>query len=133
VVLALALLVIGGLALFRVFTSESDGGGGPKTSPQNGTTVRVTRSAIRTPKTTATHTLALKVTGPPTRVTVIMPGGTNSVLLDQVLGTGEVRYFDQGPLEVVVANGGAVDIYVHGKRQPDGEPGRRTQYHVNES
>jgi hypothetical protein len=133
VVLALALLVIGGLALFRVFTSESDRDSGPKASPQNGTAVRVTKSATRTPKTTTTHTLALKVTGAPTRVTVIMPGGTNQVLLDQVLGTGEVRYFDQGPLEVVVANGSAVDIYVHGKRQPKGKPGQRTQYHVTES
>jgi hypothetical protein len=133
VALALVLLIIGGLALFGALTSGPEGPerGGPQASPQTGSNVSVTRSAVRTTKPAVQHTLALKVVGAPTRVIVLTGGGGDrEVLLDQVLGTGDIQYFDRAPLDVVVADGGAVDIYVHGKRQRRGTQGERAEYHV---
>ncbi|MGH3392825.1 MAG: hypothetical protein ACRDOO_28490 [Actinomadura sp.] len=127
--LALVLLIVGGLALFGALTSGPERGS-PGASPQTGSNVSVTRSAGKTTQAAVQHTLALKVTGAPTRVIVLTGGGDRQVLLDQVLGTGDIQYFDDAPLDVVVADGGSVDIYVHGKRQRRGTPGERAQYHV---
>jgi hypothetical protein len=128
VALALVLLIIGGLALFGALTSGPKRSS-PETRPQTGSAVGVTKSVSRTPTATTQHSLALRVIGAPTRVTVVTVGNSQ-VLLDQVLGAGDVQYFDHAPLDVVVANGGAVDIYVYGKRQRRGTQGQRAEYHV---
>ena len=133
VALALVLLIVGGIALFGALTSgskHSGSGASPKAGKATGTS-RSTAKISKTSKATTQHTLALKVTGGPTRVYVATSGGNAQVLLDQVLSSGDVQYFDQAPLDVVVVDGSAVDVYIYGQKKPKGKAGQRLQWHVS--
>ncbi|MFI0354531.1 hypothetical protein [Actinomadura sp. 9N407] len=134
VVLALALLVVGGMALVNALTSSSNdpgpagtaastdpGGAEPKASAS------ATPSATRSAQTTGTSgvPLVIRVTGAPTQVYVRVTG-TGDVLQQGVLRTGEGRQYDQAPLAVVANNGGSLDVVIYGKtqeRKPDGVRG----------
>ena len=74
----------------------------------------------------AAPTLQLSVTGARSRVFVRIPGG--DVLLDDTLTRGRHAEFDQNELDVVVYDGGAVQITVNGKRRPMASSGQRVQF-----
>ena len=74
----------------------------------------------------AAPTLQLSVTGDRSRVFVRIPGG--DVLLDDTLSHGRHAEFDQNALDVVIYDGGAVQVTVNGKRRPMASAGQRVQF-----
>jgi hypothetical protein len=139
VVLALALLVVGGMALVNALTSSSNDPGGagsaaPTSDPGGGeprasapTTPRSTRSA----KTTGSSTvpLVIRVTGAPTQVYVRVTD-TGDVLQQGVLTTGEARQYDQAPLAVVANNAGSLEVVIYGEAQARKPAGARGEWFV---
>ncbi|GAA4138972.1 hypothetical protein GCM10022416_24860 [Actinomadura keratinilytica] len=133
VMLALALLVVGGVALVNALNSDSQGGppeaavtadsaGTPGTEEPAPTSSATSRSASATP-------LVIRVVGAPTKVVVTMPE-TGEVLQQGVLNTGEERQYDKAPLQVVAADGGAVEVLIYGRQQPRATAGERKNWFV---
>lgn len=119
---ALALVVVGAVALVNALTSESPGPG-----PATTTTVQPgTEEPADPPETGGTTAPALEITvvGQPTNVFVREPGTGGAVLLRAVLGTGETRRYEQAPLDVVVANSASVQVRIYGTLQRDVDGGR---------
>ena len=133
VVLALVLLVVGGVALVGALTSDAAPTGTLQATPTATKSVAVSRSRRSTNNPAqagaAQHALVINVTGEPTRVYVAL-GGNREVLEDDILNTGDIRQFDQTPLYVVVENGGAVEVTIYGKRQTKLRPGQRGEWRV---
>jgi hypothetical protein len=141
VVLALALLVVGGLALVNALTSSSsdpgqEGGtagtvepGASAASESASPAPQQTRSA-RTAAATPTP-LVLRVVGAPTQVFVRV-SGSGEVLQQGTLNTGEARQYEQAPLDVVAINGAAVEVTIYGEKQPAKAAGTRGEWFVPE-
>jgi hypothetical protein len=138
VVLALALLVVGGMALVNALTSsgasepsavqteeEPAGNTGESEPPAP------QRSETRQPTAQATTPLVIRVTGAPTQVLVRVAGG-GEVLQQGVLNTGETRQYEQAPLTVVAYNGGAVEVRIYGEVQNPKPAGQRGEWFVPE-
>jgi hypothetical protein len=140
VVLALALLVVGGIALVNALTSSGAsepnavqteegpaGSAGESAAPspqQSSPAQSASRSNTRLP-------LLVRVTGAPTQVIVRVAGG-GEVLQQGVLNTGEFRQYQQAPLTVVATNGGAVEVTIYGDRQDPEPAGKRAEWFVPE-
>ncbi|WP_344958811.1 hypothetical protein [Actinomadura miaoliensis] len=131
--LALALLVVGGVALVNALSSDSEGGppetaatagtaGTPGSADPAPTRSSRSRSAASTP-------LVIRVIGAPTKVVVTVPE-TGEVLQQGVLNTGEERQYDKAPLQVVAADGGAVEVLIYGREQPRATAGERKNWFV---
>jgi hypothetical protein len=138
VVLALALLVVGGIALVNALTSS--GASEPSAvqterQPAAGTgesrPPASRRSEERQPDARAATPLIIRVTGAPTQVLVRVAGAGGEVLQQGLLQTGETRQFEQVPLTVVANNGGAVEVRVYGEVQAK-PAGRRGEWFVPE-
>jgi hypothetical protein len=99
----------------RAATGGASGSGNKSKPPASPTTV---------PQ--AAPTLQLNVTGGSSRVFVRIPGG--DVLLDDTLAHGRHAEFDQSALDVVIYDGGAVQVTVNGKQRPIGKSGQRVQF-----
>jgi hypothetical protein len=141
VVLALALFVVGGLALVNALTSSSSDPG--STSPagtqeqQDGADASESASPApqqtRSARTASVEALPLliRVVGTPTQVFVRV-SGSGEVLQTGTLNTGEVRQYEQAPLDVVAINGAAVEVTIYGKKQPPKTAGARGEWFVPE-
>ena len=129
---ALALLVVGGMALVNAVSGEpeqkgpataaspsSDGEGG-KTSPSGD---EKTTPAAEVP-------LVISVTGQPTNVVVRVADTGGKVLTNGQLNTGDTLKYDQAPLQVVATNGGSLKVVIYGEVQPRQSPGRRGEWLV---
>jgi hypothetical protein len=132
VVIVLVLLVVGGVALVGALSSDAAPNSAPAMPATDSSAASPeARTASKPSRSSATrHTLVIKVTGAPTKVYVTV-SGNSQVLLNEVLRTGDLRQYDEAPLDVVAANGAAVDVYIHGKQQPKRTAGRSAQWHVN--
>ena len=140
VLLALGLLVAGGIALVNALTSSS-GGPGPvgtagssdpgEVEPTASETAspRTTRSARTSSSTASATPLLIRVTGAPTQVYVRV-SGSGEVLTQGVLNTGEARQYEQAPLDVVAANGASLEVYIYGRKQPQKPAGERGEWFV---
>jgi hypothetical protein len=135
VVLALVLLIVGGVALFGALNSDAAPTGTTQATPTASNSVAVSRSKVSSSgqgrTAGARHALVLTVTGPPTKVYVTVSGNQSQVLEDSVLNTGDVRQYDETPLDVVVSDGGAVEVSIYGRPQPRLKSGQRGEWHVN--
>jgi hypothetical protein len=71
-------------------------------------------------------TLAVTVTGRQCQVFIRVPGG--DILINRTLARGQSVRFDDPRLNVVLSDAGAVRVYVNGRLQPAGAPGRRAEF-----
>ncbi|MDL4773699.1 MULTISPECIES: hypothetical protein [Thermomonosporaceae] len=130
-VLALALLVVGGMALVNALTSEPDQPPGPAGAAPSDSADTANRSsspsARRSAAPAASATpLLIKVIGPATSV-FVRSSDTNEVVLPQtVLAVGETRRFDHAPLDMVAGNGSSLQVTIYGKLQTPKPAGRST-------
>lgn len=122
-ILALALLIVGGIALFRAMNSSS----GPSATPS------ATASQPRIQQSTSSqalpgggaHAVVIRVTGP--SVNVIVSNSANTVvLLKGTLSHGEVRNYDETDLIVTVDLAQNVDVEIHGKLVSKGKTGKQS-------
>jgi hypothetical protein len=93
VVLALALLIVGGIALFGALSNQSAASG------PTSTVVTQTRQSATSPA--GIHALLIRITGGAAQVYVSTPGNAQT-LYKGPLNHGEVRYFDLPEMVVVV-------------------------------
>ncbi|MFC4912456.1 hypothetical protein [Actinomadura gamaensis] len=121
-----ALLVVGGMALFNALDSGDDGKPHQAAASSASGAVKQTGTA----SASATTPLVIKVVGAATNV-VVTVAGSNEVLQQGVLNPGEGRKYDDAPLNVVASNGGAVQVIICGKEQPPKENGQRGTWFVN--
>ncbi len=131
-VAALALLIVGGMALVNAVSGEPDksvppsgvpgpsGGASPSATPSSPPAAAAASAGVP---------LVIRVTGPAT--TVYVKVSTNGdVLTHGVLATGETRKYEESPLSVVATNGGSLEVLIYGKRQPPVAAGTRGQWYV---
>lgn len=136
-VLALALLVVGGMALLNALTSSGSSDAG---SAATSASVSPSESASRPPKQTrtpqqtaaaASTPLLIRVVGSPTQVFVRV-SGSGEVLQQGTLNTGEARQYEQAPLDVVAINGASVEVTIYGRKQAPKPAGTRGEWFVPE-
>lgn len=131
VVAALALLVVGGMALVNAVTGEPEKKG-PSTavSPSGGGE----DGGADSPSAAASHSSALplviRVTGPATSVVVRVADTGGKVLTNSTLKTGDTLQYEEAPLQVVAVNGGSLEVVIYGKVQPREPAGQRAQWLV---
>lgn len=132
VVAALALLIVGVMALIDAISGEPEQRG-PVTSgtPSSGGGGEATRtSGAASP--TSTVPLVIRVTGQPTTVVVRVADAQGKVLTNGQLDTGDILQYDEAPLQVVAANGGSLQVTIYGEEQPRKPNGQRGQWFVRE-
>jgi hypothetical protein len=129
VVAALALLVVGGMALVNAITGEPDQTG-PSTaaSPSGGGKTTPSANEKETPPSDVP--LVISVTGQPTSVVVRVADTGGKVLTNTTLNTGDTLKYEQAPLQVVAGNGGSLKVVIYGEVQPRKTAGQRGQWFV---
>jgi hypothetical protein len=130
VMAALALLIVGGMALVNAIMSEPDKKGpatGVSASSDGGRTTPSGSETTTSPA--AALPVVIRVTGPPTKV-VVRVADTGKVLANGLLNTGDTLQFKEAPLQVVASNGGAVQVVIYGKAQPRLANGQRGEWLV---
>jgi Domain of unknown function (DUF4115) len=136
VVLALALLVVGGMALVNALASSGSNrpDGQAAVSPTPNETASPTQRKTRPaqPTVSARTPLVIRVVGAPTQVVVRVSGDGGEVLQQGTLNTGEARQFEQAPLDVVASNGASVEVVIYGRKQPPKPSGTRGEWFVPE-
>jgi hypothetical protein len=121
VVLALALLIVGGIALFGALTSPSTHSGSSSTA----VTSAPHSVSASTTLSTDVHALLVRVTGASASVYVSTPGNTQT-LYKGTLNHDEVRFYDQAEMVVVVDPAQNVDVQIHGKTVSKGKTGKQS-------
>ncbi|GAA0279937.1 hypothetical protein GCM10009527_090350 [Actinomadura nitritigenes] len=130
VVFALALLVVGGIALVNAVSGSPDKerpSAGPASPSGPSTSSPDASPTAQTPA--ASVPLLIRVTGQPTTVIVRVPD-TGQVLTQGVHDTGEVLQFKEDTLDVVAYNGGSLQVKIYGKLQAAKPPGQRATWYV---
>ena len=132
VALAIALLVIGGVALWGALTSEparpgpetsgadppAESGSAPPRRPEQSRTSAFTGDA-----------LVVRCRAPRCGVFISSPPN-NDVLFNGTLRQGDERTADEPRMTLVVSDGSTVDVYINGKLQAKGPPGKRKYYTI---
>lgn len=130
---ALALLVVGGIALVNAISGETEQKG-PVTSASASATADASPNQSQAPQSPADAVpLVIRVTGQPTNVVVRVADAQGKVLTNGTLGTGDTLQYDEAPLQVVAGNGGALQVTIYGEVQPRKPNGQRAQWFVRES
>ena len=130
VVFALALLVVGGIALVNAVSGSPDKerpSAGPASPSGPSTSSPDASPTAQTPA--ASVPLLIRVTGQPTTVIVRVPD-TGQVLTQGVHDTGVVLQFKEDTLDVVAYNGGSLQVKIYGKLQAAKPPGQRATWYV---
>lgn len=128
---ALALLIVGGMALVNAIMSEPDKKGPATGASPTGDGGRTTPSSNETTTSpTAPLPLVIRVTGQPTTVVVRVADAGGKVLANSTLNTGDTLQFKEAPLQVVALNGGSLQVAIYGKVQPREPNGQRAQWLV---
>jgi eukaryotic-like serine/threonine-protein kinase len=136
VALAIALLVVGGVALWGAMTSApaTPGPGGSKADPPAASQSAPSGKSKSPATSTVTGGDALVVRCRVAKCGVFISSvPDNDVLFNGNLGLGEERHADEPRMNLVVRDGGAVDVYINGKLQPRGAPGKRKYYTIIKS
>ncbi|MFB4302057.1 hypothetical protein [Actinomadura sp. NTSP31] len=130
VVFALALLVVGGIALVNAVAGSPDKESPSTAAPPSGQSTPSSPGASPSRKTPAANVpLLIEVTGQPTKVVIRVPD-TGTVVRSGVLNTGDTLQFDEKTLDVVANNGGSLQVTIYGKVQPPQPAGQRATWYV---
>ncbi|HZB29732.1 MAG TPA: RodZ domain-containing protein [Streptosporangiaceae bacterium] len=135
VALAIALLVVGGVALWGALSSEP-ASPAPATSQADPPAATQTRSTGRSRQQASTVPggAALVVRCRVARCGVFISSSpTNDVLFNGVMRQGEERRADEPRMNLVVSDSGGVDVYINGRLQPKGTAGKRKIYTIIKS
>ncbi|NDU77323.1 hypothetical protein GWI34_32590 [Actinomadura sp. DSM 109109] len=128
---ALALLIVGGMALVNAITGEPDKKGPAPGAAPSGDAGRTTPSSNETTTSpTSPLPLVIRVTGQPTAVVVRVADAGGKVLANSTLNTGDTLQFKEAPLQVVARDGGSLQVVIYGKVQPREPSGQRAQWLV---
>ncbi|MFA1548884.1 RodZ domain-containing protein [Actinomadura chokoriensis] len=127
---ALALLVVGGVALVNAVSGEPDQKGPSTPASPSSDKAKTTPTGKSKTTPAAEVPLVISVTGQPTTVIVRVADAQGEVLTNGTLQTGDTLKFDQAPLQVVAANGGSLKVVIYGKVQPQKPAGQRGQWFV---
>ena len=134
VVAALALLVVGGMALFNAVTGKPDDKGpSAAASPSDSAPPDDGGGGAPSPgsaESRAVFPLVIRVTGQPTTVVVRVADADGAVLTNELLRTGQTQQYKKAPLQVVASNGGSLQVVIYGKVQPAKPDGQRGQWFV---
>jgi hypothetical protein len=123
VVLALALLIVGAIALFGAMTSKPDAPG-TTTSGTPGSPSRSPQSAaVSQAPPAGRHALVIKATGT-VNVYVATPGNTKT-LLNGTLNAGDIRTYDDKELVITVDPAQNVQVLINGKVVSKGQNGKQ--------
>lgn len=127
--LALGLLIVGGIALWGALTSgTSKPSSSPSTIASNNnppaSKPQTTSQAQPSPLASSTA-LVVKCLAAQCHLYVAGPGPTD-VLFNDSIGQGVIRLFDEPHLSLVVDNASAVQVIINGKVQPQGPRGQKT-------
>jgi hypothetical protein len=130
VALAIALVAVGGVALWGALTSKP-----ARPSP---TQSKADPDASAKPTGTApqSRSAAVKNDALVVRCRVakcglfISASPDNEVLFNGFIAQDEVRQFDDPRMNLVVRDGSTVDVYINGKLQPKTQPGKRETYTI---
>jgi hypothetical protein len=125
VVLALALLIVGAIALIGALTNN-------QSTPSSSGATAVTKSSkssksvgAATTSPAAVHVLLVRITGASASVYVSTPGNAEA-LYKGTLDQGEVRYFDRPEMVVVVDPVENVEVQIRGKTVSKGKTGKQS-------
>jgi hypothetical protein len=134
VALAIALVVVGGVALWGALTSEP-ATPGPESSradpPAASQSVPSGKAKSPAPSPPVTGGEALVVRCRVARCGVFISSvPDNDVLFNGNLGQGEERHADEPRMNLVVSDGSTVDVFINGKLQTKGPPGKRKVYTI---
>jgi hypothetical protein len=120
VVVALALLAVGGYTLVGALSTKSGGTDAGSAGASSSSSAHSSPSA-RPP------VLAITVTGNQCDIFVSTPGNAD-ILVNRTFQHGETFIADQPRLQVAISDGGGVEIRVNGVRRPAGKPGQRLSF-----
>jgi hypothetical protein len=123
VIVAIGLLIIGGIALWGALTGKDSGKPGAVTPAPSGAS-RSGGSTSQIGNTVIIHCLAAHCP-----VFVAGPGPTD-VQFNGNLGQNERRIFNETRLTVSVQDASTVSVTINGKEQPKGQPGEQKTYEV---
>ncbi|MGP4026216.1 RodZ domain-containing protein [Actinomadura sp. 3N407] len=130
VMAALALLVVGGMALVNAVSGDPEQKGPVSAEPSSAEASPSPTQATRSQA--AAVPLVLRVTGQPTNVVVRVADAQGKVLTNGTLDTGDTLQYDEAPLQVVATNGGSLQVTIYGEVQPRKPNGQRGQWFVRE-
>ncbi len=123
-VLALALLIVGAIALFGAVTNKPDAPGAT-VSGTPGATARTQQSAaVPSGQPIGQHVLILRAKGQVT-VYVATPGNTKT-FINGTLYKGDIRTLDEKEMVVTVDPAQNVDVLIRGQNVSKGENGRKS-------
>ena len=134
VVLAIALLVVGGVALWGALTSDPEPPtpGASQADPPAGAAAPSSNRQPQTATQSPAQALVVRCRAARCRVFIAVPPA-NDVVFNGTLGRGETRTADEARLNLVVGDGSTVDVFINGKLQPKGQPGERAKYSIVKS
>jgi hypothetical protein len=120
VVLAVALLIVGAIALVGAMNSS----GGPAVASSTHSGPQVAQSGSTGPSV-GPHAVVIKVTGPQANVIVSTQDNSN-ILLQGTLPQGEVRTYDENNLVVTVDPAQNVVVLIHNQVVSVGKTGKQS-------
>lgn len=134
-VLAIALLVVGGVALWGALTSKP-AKPGPTTSRADPPAVSGAAPSSKpnpaASSTSTTDALIVRCRAPRCGVFISsVPDG--DILFNGTLRQGDERTADEPRMALVVSDGSAVDVFINGRLAPKGPAGKRKTYTIVKS
>ena len=123
-VLALALLIVGAIALFGAVTSKPDAPGTTVSGTPDGTSRTQQSAAVPSSQPVGQHVLVLRAKGQVT-VYVAAPGNTKT-FINSILNKGDIRTLDEKEMVVTVDPAQNVQVLVKGEDVSKGQNGRKS-------
>jgi hypothetical protein len=117
VVLAFALLIVGGIALWGALTGKDDKDKPGAAPPASSRTTKASSSEVSAPSTQSGNTIEVRCLAPQCTVFVAGPGATD-VQFNGNLTQNQTRRFNDTRLILSVQDASTVSVTINGRLQP---------------